>query len=187
MSALLTGLAAALLVAATWEALGALISAAVLERMSRLLGPARRAGRDGLEPQAAERRRLLAVSVVALGGSAWILSGPVAACALATLAPLAVRALPRARLSRWRRRAAAGAAPAARALADALSAGCPLQVAIARAARDGAVSGPAQALLAEAGAAIELGEPLPSALRRLATRAGGGAWATMTAAMLAPA
>jgi tight adherence protein B len=103
---------------------------------------------------------------------------------LAALAPLAGRAVPRTRRSRGGRRAAAGAAPAARALGDALAAGCPLQIAIGRAARDGAVSGPARALLIEAGAAIELGEPLASALGRLATRAGGGAWTTMTAAML---
>jgi tight adherence protein B len=184
VSPLLAGLAAALLVAATWEALGGLVNGTALERMSRVLGPARSAGRDGREPQAAERRRLLAVSLVALGGSGWMLSGPVAACVVAALAPLAATAVPRTRRSRWRRRAAAGAAPAARALADALAAGCPLQVAIGRAARDGGVSGPARALLAEAGAAIGLGEPLPSALHRLATRAGGGAWTTMTAAML---
>ena len=63
-------------------------------------------------------------------------------------------ALPRARLSALAPEGPrVGAAPAARALADALSAGCPLQVAIGRGGPgDGAVSGPAQALLAETGA-----------------------------------
>jgi tight adherence protein B len=77
-----------------------------------------------------------------------------------------------------------GAAPAARAVADALAGGHSLRGALAAAAGDGGVTGPAGSELRALARALALGAPTEVALERLRARAGGGPWDTLVAAML---
>ena len=82
-----------------------------------------RAGREGRDPGAAERRRLLlAVSAAAFAGGA-IAVGPLPGLALSTAGPWAVARLLRARRERYRRAVDAGVAQAAVAIADAIGGG----------------------------------------------------------------
>ncbi|HEX5147219.1 MAG TPA: hypothetical protein VFV85_09360, partial [Conexibacter sp.] len=98
----LAALGAAVGVLALWDAL------AVAERLARggalgaLLAPLARARRTGAEPSASERRRLALVAALALLAGGWLLAGPLAGCALATVCPGGVRALVRRRRRRHR-------------------------------------------------------------------------------------
>ena len=65
-----------------------------------------------------------------------------------------------------------------------MSAGYALPRAIDAAATDGAVTGPARTLLAEASAALALGEAVAGVLERITRRAGGGPWGSIAAAAL---
>ncbi len=184
MTALLAAASGVLLVGAAWETFGALFRLPLLDLLGRALRPARQAGRDGRPPHHEDRRRLQAVAVTTLGAAGWLLSGPAAGILLAAASPLAAVTVIRARRRQWQRDAERGLVPAARALADALAAGYPLPRAIDAAARDGAVTGPARSLLAEASARLSLGEPVANAMARLARRAGSGGWDSLTAAIL---
>jgi tight adherence protein B len=183
-AALMAGLAGALGVWAAWELITALEAATVARAVSRLLAPLRRAGREGRVPSPPERRRLAVLAALALAGAGWILAGPAAAAALAAGGPWAAVALVRARRRRWREALRGGAPAAARAAADALAGGHSLRGALAAAAGDGGVPGPAGAELRRLTHALALGEPTESALERLQRRAGGGPWDTIVAAML---
>ncbi len=130
MTVLLAGVSGALLVGAAWEAFGALLRLPLIDAIERLLSPARAAGRDGRAPRAPERRRLAAVTIATLAAGGWMLAGPVLSIGLAAGGPAIAAGLVRTRRVRWRRRAARAAGPAARALADALSAGYTLPRAI---------------------------------------------------------
>lgn len=184
MSALLAAGSGALLVCAAWETFGALLRLPLLDLLGRVVGPARRAGREGRPAVDAELRSLQAVAVTTLGLAGLLVLGPAAGVVLAAAAPLGAVWVLRMRRSRWRRSVEQGLAPTARALADALGAGYPLPQAIRAAAGDGAVTGSARTLLAETSARLTLGEPLPVALDRLALRAGSARWEALTAAIL---
>jgi tight adherence protein B len=170
-------------VLAAWELIAAVEGAAVARGAVRLVAPLRRAGRDGREPTAPERRRLAALAAVALLGAGWIVGGPLAGAALAAGGPWIAVALVRARRRRWREALRQGAPSAARAVADALVGGHSLRGALAAAA-GGGVTGPAGAELAAVARALALGEPTEVALEGLRRRAGGGPWETIVAAML---
>ena len=93
-----------------------------------------RAGREGRDPGAAERRRLLlAVSASAFAAGA-VTVGPLAGLALSTVGPWAVARLLRARRERYRAAVDAGVAQVAVAIADAIGGGRSLRAALGEAA-----------------------------------------------------
>jgi tight adherence protein B len=170
-------------VLAAWDLIAAVETAAVARGAARALAPLRRAG-EGREATVPERRRLAALAAVALLGAGWIVAGPLAGVALAAGGPWAALAALRARRRRWRDAVRRGAPLAARAIADALAGGHSLRGAVAAAAADGGVPGPAGSELALAARSLALGAPTETALERLRARAGGGPWDTLVAAML---
>lgn len=184
MSAPVAGLAGVLAVMAAWDGLGALSRLPLLAGLTSALLPAREAGESGRAVPAGEQRQLAVLIVLTVAACGWFLSGPLMALVLAACGPAAATRLFRLRRARWRRRAAAGAAPAALALADALAAGSAMPRAIAIAAADGAVGGAARSLLSEASTAIALGESTTQALNRVRRRAGAGPWDALAAAIL---
>lgn len=181
-SALLAAAAAIAGVLGVWDALVALERGAPLRVAARWWEPIRRARHEGRDPTQLERRRLAAVATAALLAAGWLLAGPVGGIAAGVSGPgLALVAL-RARRRRYADELAAGAAQAARALADAVGAGHSARGAIAAAAPGfGGATG------RELGAAAELlalGEATEVALERLRRRAGCAAWDALTAAIL---
>jgi tight adherence protein B len=141
-----------------------------------------RVGREGRDPGAAERRRLLAAAAVASFLAGTVVVGPVAGLLLAAGAPwLAGRAL---RLRRERYRAAVdeGAAGIALALADALAGGHSLRGAIAEAA--GAVPGPGGRELVRVAGELAAGARTDAGLEALRSRAGSERVDTLVAACL---
>jgi tight adherence protein B len=127
-----------------------------------------RIGREGREPGAVERRRLLlAASVVAfLAGAA--VAGPLPGLGLATGGPwLASRAL-HARRERYRRAVDGGSAQMAVAIADAIGGGHSLRGALEEAA--GSVDGAAGHELRRAGAELAAGATTEGALEAMRAR-----------------
>jgi tight adherence protein B len=172
---LLAGLAGALAVAGAWEALAA---------VGRVLAPLRAAGREGREPSAPERRRLALVGAATLWAAGWLLAGPLPGLLGAAAGPWLVGRLLAARRSRWRADLGRGAAPAARALADALAGGHAIRGALAAAATGGGLTGAAGAELRDAARALELGERTEAVLERMRRRAADPRWDTIVAAIL---
>lgn len=93
-----------------------------------------RAGREGRDPGARERRQLLAAGALGAFGGGALLAGPLVGAALGAAGPWLVARVLRARRERYRRAVEAGAGPMALALADALGAGHSLRGAVAQAA-----------------------------------------------------
>jgi tight adherence protein B len=177
-AALAAGLAGALAVAGTWEALAAVETARVVDRMAGVL----RAGRDGRDPAPPERRRLALLGAATLCAAGWLLAGPWAGLAAAALGPAVALRLVRARRERWRRALAAQAPAVCRALADSLGAGHAVRGAVGEAARG--IGGPAGAELARAAAALASGARTDDAIEALRDRAGSEAWDAVAAAIL---
>ena len=184
LAAVMAAVAAGAGVLAVWDLIAAIEGVAVSAGIARALAPLRRAGGEGREPTAPERRRLAALAAAVLLGAGWIVAGPLAGAVLATGGPWAVVAAVRARRRRWREALAQGAPAAARALADALAGGHSLRGALSAVAADGGVPGPAGGELRAAARALALGEPTETVLARLRSRAGAGPWETLVAAML---
>lgn len=178
----LAGIAAAVAVVALWEGLAAVEGRLPADGPSRLLRPLARAGRDGREPSPPERRRLGLVGAAALLAAGWMLGGPLLGLAAAAAGPAAVGLLLRQRRRRFRAELERAAPAVARAIADALSAGHAITGALIEAGRG--VDGAAAVELRAAAAALGVGEPVDGVLLRLRLRAGGRAWATLTAAIL---
>jgi tight adherence protein B len=133
-SALLAAGAAAAGVIGAWEVFAAVERAAPLKLAARWWEPVRRARQEGRDATQVERRRLVAVTATALLAAGWLLAGPVVGVAAGCSGPgLALVAL-RARRRRYGEELHAGAAQAARALADAVAAGHSARGAIAAAA-----------------------------------------------------
>lgn len=181
-SALLAAGAAIAGVLGAWEALVALERGAPLRLAARWLEPFRRARHEGRDPTHLERRRLAAVATAVLLAAGWLLAGPVGGIAAGLSGPgLALVAL-RTRRRRYADELAAGAAPAARALADAVGAGHSARGAIAAAAPG--LSGATGRELRAAAEVLTLGEETEVALERLRRRARCAAWDALTAAIL---
>src|SRR5439155_14423737 len=89
-----------------WEVLAALDGAGGALR--RMLAPLVRAGRGGVAPSVAERRRVAALLGVALLAAGWLVAGPVAALLLAAGGPMSARAVVGRRRRRWRAELVAG-------------------------------------------------------------------------------
>lgn len=173
-AAALAGVAGACAVLATWDALATLERARLLQAATRALAPLVRAGREGREPTAPERRRLALLTAATLLGGGWLLAGPLVGALLATSAPWLTIVVVRARRRRYLAELGRGAPWVARALADALAGGHSIRGAITEAGRGGGVPGPAGRELHAAAGALALGERTPDVLERLRARAAGG-------------
>ena len=149
--------------------------------MAAIAGPLR-AGREGRDPGAAGRRRLLIASAGAALVCGWFVGGPLIALACAAGAPIAgVRAL---RAARARRGKAvdAGAAAMARALADALTGGHSVRGAITEAA--GGLGGAAGAELRRVAHELAFGARTETALEAMRERVPSHGIETIVAAAL---
>ncbi len=167
------------------ELLGVRTSTA-LGRAARLLSlltdAVGRLGREGRDPGAAERRRLLfGGAALALAFGALVL-GPAAGVVLAAAGPLVVARVLRARRARYRRAVDAGAGDAAIAIADALGGGHSLRGALGEAAR--AVDGATGLELRRTAAELATGARTETALEALRVRAGSQRLDLLVAACL---
>jgi tight adherence protein B len=165
-----------------WEALAAIERTRVVAFVVRALAPVVRAGREGVGPTAPERRRLAVLVAGSLAAAGWLVGGLALAVGAAVVGPAAATALVRARRRRFRAALADAAAPVARALADALSAGLSVRGAIGVTA--GTVPGAPGHELDAAARALALGASTEAVLERLRRRAGAAAWDAMVAGIL---
>jgi tight adherence protein B len=180
----LAAAAGALAVFAAWDALAAVERSTLAAVGARMLAPLARAGREGRQPTAPERRRLALVAAGALALAGWLLGGVVTGAVLAVGGPWAAMAAVRARRRRYRAALRGEAPVVARALADALAGGHSVRGALTAAAGGGGVTGAAGLELRAAAARLELGEPTSEVLERLRRRAGVRAFDTIVAAIL---
>jgi len=127
-----------------------------------------RLGREGREPGALERRRLLACGGAGGFCTGLLVAGPLVGAAVAVAAPAAVARALRARRIAYRRAVARDAAAIAAALADALTGGHSLRGALAQAAAS--VRGAGGAELRRVAAGLAAGEQTEHALEALRER-----------------
>ena len=141
-----------------------------------------RAGREGRDPGAAERRRLLgaAALLALLLGSA--MAGPAVGVAVAAAGPWLAARLLRARRDHYRRAVEAGTAEMAVGIADALGAGHSLRGAIAETAAT--LPGAAGRELARVAAELAAGAPTEDALEAVRGRVPSPRIDTIVAACL---
>lgn len=166
--------AGVLLIAAAADLSGA-VGSALASRAPRMAGTVGalslvvvRVGREGRDPGASERRRLLiAGAALALAGGT-LLVGWRAGLLLSAVGPLAVSRLLRARRERYRRAVAREAPALALALADALGGGHSLRGAVVEAARG--LDGPAGRELRRVAAELDLGARTEEALEAMRAR-----------------
>lgn len=190
-AALLAGLAAALAVAAVWEALVGRDEVAagggnegsgpgdsgpgrqpegLRGWFTATIEPLRRARREGYLPTSDERFRLALLFGFAAIATGWWLAGPVVGALLAIAAPMLAGWLISRGRRRYRRSVEKSLPDVARAIADCLSAGHSPRGALvaATASLEGPVHSEFQALRYE----LEAGAPTTEAIRKLATRFG---------------
>lgn len=148
----------------------------------RLSVPLVRAGSEGREPTVSERYRLSVCAAAVLFAAGILVSGLKTALLLAVIAPIATFVTFKVRQARFRTALAADAPLLARALADALRGGHSIRGAIGEAA--GSMSGEIGVELAQAQAALELGETTDRVLERLGRRASCPEFDSLVAAML---
>jgi tight adherence protein B len=157
---------------AVWELLGpgALARGAhAAHGLARLVDVVVTLGREGRDPRAVERRRLLLAGALIALAAGSVLAGPAAGIALAAGGPWAAARLLRARRERYRRAVDAGLPGLALALADALAGGHSLRGALAEAARS--LSGAAGHELRRTNAELSAGAPTDVALEAMRARA----------------
>jgi tight adherence protein B len=142
-----------------------------------------RVGREGRDPEAFERRRLLIVAAVGGFAVGAVLVGPLTGLGLGVAAPWAAARALRARRDRHRQAVDAGAAAVAVALADALGGGHSLRGAVAEAARGG-VPGAAGRELRRLAGELALGSRTDDALEALRARVRSQRIDTLVAACL---
>jgi tight adherence protein B len=153
-----------------------------LRRAVALVDAVVRAGREGRDPEAVERRRLLAAGAVLALAVGWVVAGPLAGLALGAAGPWSVARLLRARREHYRRRVDAGAGDVAIALADALGAGHSLRGAIAECAP--ALDGQTGHELRRAAAELAAGARTDAVLASLRARSGSRRLGVIVAACL---
>ena len=176
------GAAAAL---AAWDLLGrgaVARGAGALRGLAGLVDVVVTLGREGRDPRAVERRRLLLAGAALALVTGWVLAGPPAGLALAGGGPWAVARLLRARRERYRRAVDAEVPVLALAIADALAGGHSLRGALAEATRS--LSGAAGHELRRAGAELAAGAPTESALEAMRARVTSDRLDTVVAACL---
>jgi tight adherence protein B len=169
-------------VAGAWELLAAVERVRLAAWLRRVLAPLERAAREGRLPSTAEQRRLAVLATGSLLAAGWLLAGPLLGVLAGLTGPALALAVVRRRRRRYVEQARGGAAAAARAMAAGLAAGRSVRSAVAEAA--GGLSGPAGHELRLAAHALAVGEPTDAVLDRLRSRAGGGPWDTLVAALL---
>jgi tight adherence protein B len=128
-----------------------------------------RAGREGRDPGAVERRRLLVVGAGVAFVSGFVTFGPLPAVAVAALGPLVVARVLAARRRRYRAAVDSGIPELAVAIADALAGGCSLRSALAEAAAG--TAGPAGHELRRTAAELAAGAATDDALEAMRRRA----------------
>jgi len=176
------GAAAAL---AVWDLLGrgaVARGAGALRGLAGLVDVVVTLGREGRDPRAVERRRLLLAGAALALVTGWVLAGPPAGLALAGGGPWAVARLLRARRERYRRAVDAEVPVLALAIADALAGGHSLRGALAEATRS--LSGAAGHELWRAGAELAAGAATESALEAMRARVTSDRLDTVVAACL---
>jgi len=205
MTAALTFLAAASLAAAVTD-LGAAALPAIAARTPRwarqvgaLVEAVVRAGREGRDPGALERRRLLVACSAAAFGAGLVTFGPLVGLALAAAGPVAIGRILAARRSRYRAAVEAGVPEMAVAIADALAGGRSLRSAIEESAgrelpragdagrelsRAGGVGGAAGHELRRTAAELAAGAPTDGALEAMRGRVRSPGMDTLVAACL---
>ena len=141
-----------------------------------------RAGTEGRDPGAADRRRLIAAGAVAAFALGAVVAGAVTALIAAATGPWAVGRLLRARRERYRRAVSSAAAPIAVGIADALGGGHSVRGAIVEASEG--VAGPAGRELRRVAAELQLGASTEDALEAMRDRAGSPSIDTIVAGML---
>jgi len=153
-----------------------------LRRAMALVDIVVRAGREGHDPGAAERRRLLLAGAAVALVTGWVVAGPFAGLALGAAGPWSAARLLRARREHYRRRVDAGAAMVAISLADALAAGHSLRGAIAECAP--ALDGQTGHELRRTAAELAAGARTATALESLRVRSGSRRLGTIVAACM---
>jgi tight adherence protein B len=139
-------------------------------------------GREGRDPGAAERRRLLLAGSVLAFATGLAMIGPLGGVALGAGGPWLVARLLRARRERFRRAVDAGVPALALAVADALAGGHSLRGALAEATRS--VGGAAGHELRRACAELDVGAPTDETLAAMRARARSPRLDTVVAACL---
>ena len=139
-------------------------------------------GREGRDPGAVERQRLLLVGAALALAAGSLLVGPAAGLALAAAGPWAVARLLRARRDRYRRAVDAELPSMALALADALAGGHSLRGALAEATRS--LAGAAGHELRRTQAELAAGAPTDLALEAMRERVRSPRMDTLVAACL---
>jgi tight adherence protein B len=139
-------------------------------------------GREGRDPGAAERRRLLLAGSALAFGTGWAVVGLLGGAALAAGGPWLVARLLRARRERFRRAVDAGVPALALAVVDALVGGHSLRGALAEATRS--VGGAAGHELRRACAELAVGAPTDDALEAMRARVRSPRLDTVVAACL---
>jgi tight adherence protein B len=137
--------------------------------IDEVVAPLRRAGVEGIDPTRTQRRRLQVAFAVAALPAGWVMADPIAAVALAALAAFLASRAVRWRRDRYRERLDRGAAPAALAIADALSSGHSTRSALTIAG--GALEGPMGVELRRVTADLAVGARTDDALKGLRSRA----------------
>jgi tight adherence protein B len=127
-----------------------------------------RAGREGRDPGAAERRRLLVAGAVLALGAGLLVGGPLVGLAAGAAGPLAVSRALKARRERYRRGVARGAAQIATGIADALGGGRSVRAAVVEAARS--LEGPPARELQRVAAELAVGARTEDALEAMRGR-----------------
>jgi tight adherence protein B len=150
--------------------------------LTRLVDAVVTVGREGREPGAAERRRLLLAGAAVAFVSGAMIAGPVAGMALAGAGPWAVARVLRARRERYRRAVDAEVPALALSLADALAGGHSLRGALAAAPHS--VGGAAGHELRRAVAELAAGARTDDALEAMAARVWSPRLDTVVAACL---
>jgi tight adherence protein B len=141
-----------------------------------------RAGSEGRDPGADDRRRLLACGAVLAFAAGALAAGPVVGLAVGAGGPWVVARTLRARRERYRRMVEAGASDLCLALADALRAGQSLRAALAGAAQG--MTGAAAHELRRVAAELHAGGRTEDALEAMRARAGSARIDTVVAACL---
>ncbi|MDX6668150.1 MAG: tight adherence protein [Solirubrobacteraceae bacterium] len=141
-----------------------------------------RAGREGRDPGAAERRRMLAAGAAAALVAGSLVGGPLLGVACAAAGPIVVARMLRSARERYRRSVDAGSAAMATALADALSGGHSLRGAVMEAA--GGLDGAAGQELRRVAGELALGARTEHALEAMRGRVRSHGVDTIVAAAL---
>lgn len=151
-------------------------------RVGALVEVVARAGREGRDPGATERRRLLVAGAAVAFSVVTFVLGPLPGALAAAGGPLLVSRVLRARREHYRQEIARGASEIAAALADALGGGHSVRGAIEEAAPR--IAGPPGRELQRAAAELALGAPTEEALEALRDRAQSSEVDAVVAGML---